>query len=119
MGDLFKKDPARETNKIKSVQNEQTMPEITGKVGTLQVEELPSASDILELTASLRKMRTEEQQLLQIKQDLLKKQQDLKSRLVKEIAEKKIAIDDLKSEIPGIQNSCRKLGQVLGVDIYR
>jgi hypothetical protein len=121
--DSFKKGPAPETIKITSAQNEQNMPqepkipETTGKV-TPQVEEEPNAPDILELSASFQKMRTEEQELLETKQVLLKKEQDLQGKLVIEIARKKTAIDELKSEIPDIQNRCRQLGRVLGVDIY-
>jgi sulfur relay (sulfurtransferase) DsrC/TusE family protein len=122
--DLFKKGPAPETNKITSVQNEQNMPqepktpETADKVDSPQVEELPNVPDVLDLSVSFQKMRTEEQELLETKQALLKTQQDLQSKLVKEIAKKKMAIDELKSEIPDIQNRCRQLGQVLGVDIY-
>jgi hypothetical protein len=121
---LFKKDPAPETNKITSVQNEQNMPqgpktpETTDKVDSPQVKKLPNAPDVLDLLTSFQKMRTEEQELLKIKKGLLVTQQDLQSKLVKEIDKKKMAIDELKSEIPDIQNSCKQLGQVLGVDIY-
>lgn len=124
MVDLFRKGPAPETIKITSVQNEQDMPqepktpETTDKADTPQVEELPNAPDILELSASFQKMRTEEQELLEVKQALLKTQQDLQLKLVKEIDKKKMAIDKLKSEIPAIQNGCRQLGQALGIDIY-
>jgi predicted transcriptional regulator len=124
MRDLLKKDSASETNKTTSAQNEQNMPqwfktpETTEKVDSAQVEHLPDAPDVLDLSASFQKMRTEEQELLEIKQTLLKKQQDLQSKLMKEIEEKRMAIDKLKSEIPDIQNRCRQLGQVLGVDVY-
>jgi vacuolar-type H+-ATPase subunit I/STV1 len=83
-----------------------------------QVEEQQDAPEVLDLLASLQKMRTEEQQLLETKEDLLATERDLQSRLVKEIDKKRKAIDDLKSEIPAIQNRCKQLGQVLGVDIH-
>jgi hypothetical protein len=70
------------------------------------------------MLTSFQKMRTEEQELLEIKQGLLVTQQNLQSKLAKEMDKKKMAIDELKSEIPGIQNICKQLGQVLGVDIY-
>jgi predicted transcriptional regulator len=114
----FKKDLALETNKITSVQNEQYLTETTDKVDSLQVEESPDTHDILDLSASFQKMRTEEQELLETKQALLKTQKDLQSKLVEEIDKKKKAIDELKLEIPAIQNRCRRLGRVLGVDIY-
>ena len=125
MVDLFKKGPAPETIKITSVQNEQDMPqepktpETTDKEDNPQVEELPNAPDILELSASFQNMRAEEQELLEIKQALLKTQQDLQCKLVKEIDKKKMAIDELRSEIPDIQNRCRQLAQLLEVDVYK
>jgi hypothetical protein len=123
--DVSKKDPAPDTNKITSIQNEQNMPqgpnpsETTDNAGSPQVEESSDAPDVLDLLTSFQKMRREEQELLEIKQTLLERQQDLQSKLVKEIDKKKMVIDDLKSEIPAIQNRCKQLGQVLGVDIYK
>ena len=123
MLDSFKKDPAPETVEITLIQNEQNthqepnIPETTDTV-IPRVEEQSNASDVSELSASFQKMRTEEQELLETKQALLKKEQDLQGKLVIEIARKKMAIDDLKAEIPDIQNRCRQLGEVLGVDIY-
>ena len=87
------------------------------QVNRPQVEKSSGAPDLLGLLASLQKMRTEEQELLEIKQDLLAKEGDLQSKLVKEIDKMKMAIDELRSEIPDIQNRCRQLKQALGVDI--
>jgi len=115
----FKKDLAIETNKITSVQNEQNVTETTDKVDRSRVKESPVTPNLLDLSESFQKMRTEEQELLETKQALLKAQQDLKSKLVEEIDKKKKAIDELKLEIPDIQNRCRRLGRMLGVDIYR
>jgi flagellar motor protein MotB len=120
----FKKDPILEINKITLVQNEQNKPQVsktletTAKVDIPQVEEGLSAPDVLDLTASFQKMRTEEQELLETKQALLRTQQDLQSKLIKEMDKKKTAIDELKLEIPDIQKRCKRLGQLLGVDIY-
>jgi hypothetical protein len=86
------------------------------KLGALQTEEGSTDSNLLGLLESFQKMRTEEQKLFEIKQHLLTTQQDLQSRLVKEIDKKKMAIDNLKSEIPDLQNRCKQLGQVLGID---
>jgi len=60
-------------------------------------------------------MRAEEQELLETKQVLLKKQQDLQSKLLKEIDKKKMAIDELKSEIPTLEGRCKELAQALGI----
>ena len=124
-----KKSQLPKTNRIKSLQNEQNMhqrseaPEATDKADSPQIgallNALLNAPEVLELSASFQKMRTEEQELKEIKQALLKTQEDLQSKLVKEIDKKKTAIDKLKSEIPAIQNRCKQLGQVLGVDIYK
>ncbi|HMK94094.1 MAG TPA: hypothetical protein VK536_01715 [Candidatus Limnocylindrales bacterium] len=125
MVDLFKIGPAPGTTKISSVQSEQDAPqerkkpESAERANALQTGGFPNAPDILELSASFQKMRMEEQELLGIKQALLKTQQDLQLKLVKEIDKKKLAIEALRSEIPTIQNRCRQLGQVLGVDIYK
>jgi hypothetical protein len=123
MADLFKKDPASETIKITSIQNDQDMPQEpktpgpTGKADIPPVEEQLDAPDISELSTSFQKMRTEEQELLEIKQALLKTQQNLQRKLVNEIDKKKMAINELRSEIPDIQNRCRQLAQMLGEDI--
>ena len=122
MASLFKKDPASETIKITSIQNDQDMPpepkkpETTGKADIPQIEEPPYALDISELSASFQKIRTEEQELLGIKQALLKTQQNLQRKLVDEIDKKKMAINELRSEIPDIQNRCKQLAQMLGED---
>jgi tRNA uridine 5-carbamoylmethylation protein Kti12 len=122
MVDLFKNDSTSETNKMTSIQNEQSMPQEpkTPEIPEQdpQVEDLPNSPNALDLPASFQKVRTEEQELLEIKQALLKKEQDLQRRLVEEIDKKKIAIDKLKAEITDLQNRCRQLGQSLGVDIY-
>ena len=69
------------------------------------------ASDLL---ASFQKMRTEEQTLLETKEDLLAKERDLQSKLVEEIGKKKIAIDVLKSEVQNLEARCKEMSQALG-----
>jgi len=78
-----------------------------------QIEESTNTPDV-DLLASFQKMRTEEQELLEIKEDLLTKERDLQSKLVKEIDRKKVAIDVLKSEIQNLENKCQEMAQVLG-----
>jgi gas vesicle protein len=119
MRDVFKKDPSSETDKIELLKNEQEMSQTSEEpeqVVALQNDETSNNPGVLDLLESFQKMRTEEQKLFEIKQHLLTTQQDLQSRLVKEIDKKKIAIDNLKSEIPDLQNRCKQLGQVLGID---
>ena len=78
------------------------------------VEEPKEAPDVLHLLTSLQKMRAEEQELLETKEDLLAKERDLQSKLVKEIDKKKIAIDVLKSEVQNLENRCKEMAQALG-----
>ena len=84
-----------------------------------KVEEQQDAPDVLELLASLRKMRTEEQELLETKEDLVATERDLQSKLVKEINKKKKATGKLKSEITIIQKRCEQLEKALGVNTYK
>ena len=84
-----------------------------------QILELPNTPDVLDLLAAFQKMKIDEQELLKIKQVLLTTQQELQSKLEEEVNKKKMAIDELKSEIPDLQNKCRQLGQILGIDILK
>jgi hypothetical protein len=86
-----------------------------GQVKSPQIEESTISPDILELLSSLQKMGTQEQELLEAKEDLLGKEQDLRSKLLKEIDKKKIAIDVLKSEVQNLENRCKEVAQALGV----
>ncbi|HMK94095.1 MAG TPA: hypothetical protein VK536_01720 [Candidatus Limnocylindrales bacterium] len=82
-----------------------------------QAEASRDPPDFVNLLASLRKMRTEEQQLLEVKRDLLATERRLHSKLIAEIDEKKEAIDELRSEILASENICKQIGQVFGVDM--
>ena len=84
-----------------------------------KVEEQQDALDALDLLASLQKMRTEEQELLETKEDLLVTERDLRSKLVKEINKKKKATGKLKSEITIIQKRCEQLEKAVGVNTYK
>jgi hypothetical protein len=90
-----------------------------GQIDHQQSEELPNTPDILDLVESFQKVRTEEQRLLEIKQQILAKQHDLQNKIVKEIEKKKATIANLTSEIPDLQNRIKNLRQALGVDIYK
>ena len=90
----------------------QKIPETIAKVDRPQTEELPNASNLLDLLTSFQEMRTEEQKLLGIKQHLLTTQQDLYIKLAKEIDKKKETIANLTLEIPNLQNKCHQIGEV-------
>jgi hypothetical protein len=86
-----------------------------GQVKGPQIEEAINTPEILDLLASFQKMRTEEQELLETKEDLLAKRRDLQGKLVKEIDKKKVAIDVLKSEVQNLENQCKEMAQALGI----
>ena len=85
------------------------------QIDALQIAESPNSINDLDLLASLQKMKTEEQALLEQKQRLVATEQNLHNKLVKEMERKKIAIKSLKTEILGHINRCEELSQVLGV----
>jgi predicted transcriptional regulator len=86
----------------------------TSKKDLPPIEESSNAPDVSDLLASFQKMRAEEQELLETKEDLLAKERDLQSKLVKEIDKRKIAIDVLKSEVQNLENRCKEMSQILG-----
>jgi predicted transcriptional regulator len=86
----------------------------TSKKDSPPIEESSNAPDVSDLLASFQKMRTEEQELLETKEDLLAKERDLQGKLAKEIDKKKIVIDVLKSEVQNLENRCKEMTQALG-----
>jgi len=89
----------------------------TSKEDSPPIEESANAPDVADLLASFRKMRSEEQELLETKEDLLARERDLQDKLVKEIDRKKIAIDVLKSEVQNLENTCKEMAQALGIPV--
>jgi hypothetical protein len=85
------------------------------QIDDLQISESPNSSNDLDLLASLQKMKTEEQALLEQKQRLVTTEQNLHNKLIKEMERKKIAIKNLKTEILDHINTCEELSQGLGV----
>ncbi len=79
-----------------------------------QFQDSSSSINDLDLLAALQKMKAEEQELLEQKQRLLATEQNLHSKLIKEMDKKKTAINNLKTEIPDIINRCNDLSQALG-----
>ena len=110
-----------ESDEMRIKNETKTAPEtqITDKLDLTEIGEVLNAPDLLEQVASFQKMSAEEQELLAIKRGLIMTKQELQSRLAEEMDKKKITIDELKSEIPGLQNECKQLGQLLGVDIFK
>jgi predicted transcriptional regulator len=86
----------------------------TSKKDSPAIEESTNTPDVSDLLASFQKMRTEEQELLETKEDLLAKERDLQSKLFKEIDRKKIAVDELKLTIQNLENRCKEMEQALG-----
>jgi len=87
------------------------------QVESPQIAESSNTPDILELLESFQKMKTEEQELLEQKQNLLTTIQNLHNKLIEEIDRKKTAINNLKTEIPELQNKYKKIAQALGIPV--
>ena len=87
------------------------------QIDALQIAESPNSINDLDLLASLQKMKTEEQALLEQKQRLVATEQNLHNKLVKEIESKRATIANLISEITDLQNRTKQLGEALGIDI--
>lgn len=124
---LIVKDPPRpnshrEANKIASIPSEQEntqklkSPQEAEQPDYLQTAKTVNNSDMFQLLESLQKMRAEEKRLLELKQQILTKQRDLKDALVKEMEKMKASIADLTSEIPDLESKTQKLGEALGID---
>jgi hypothetical protein len=82
-------------------------------------DKMPEDAKIVDLLATFNKMKTEEQRLLGLKHQMLTQQNELQNTLIKEIEKKKAAIATLVSEIPDLQKENQKLGELLGIDIYK
>jgi hypothetical protein len=124
MRELLKKNPETQTDNTISIQSTQEIPQESELQKQIEQIDYPENIDlqkapISELLESYQKMKAEEQRLLDIKQEIIAKQKDLQSELAKEIEKKKMAIANLISEIPSLQNKTQKLGEALGIDIYQ
>ena len=69
--------------------------------------------DVSELYISYQKLKTEELELLERKQELLSTEQDLRESLLTEITKKKKAIEALHLEISALENICREISEGL------
>ena len=123
MFEPFKKESDLESNKITSIPKVKTISQKSEKTQTTdrsqqieypQFQEPSNPINDLDLVASLQKMKTEEQALLEQKQRLLTTEQNLHTKLVKEMDKKKTNINALRTEIIDRINRCDKLSQALG-----
>ena len=104
---------------LRDVFKKNTPPDSNEIADNLQIDESPDISNVPDLVLSLQEMNTKEQELLRVKQRLMETQQNLQSKLVKEIEKKKTTINDLISQIENLQNTSKRLSQVLKVDSYQ
>ncbi len=118
----FKRDPDLESDKITLISKVNTMPQKletpqttdrSQQIDYPQFQESSNSINDLDLLPSLQRMKAEEQQLLENKQLLLVEEQNLRSKIVKEIDKKKTAINNLKTEISDLLNRCKELSQAL------
>ena len=83
------------------------------QIGQPNTEEPLDATSTSEIFSILQEMKSEEQELIEQKQGLLKKQQELRSLLIQEIDKKKKTIQELKSEVTALQKTCTEISQAL------
>jgi hypothetical protein len=87
------------------------------QANTSQLEKLPKNFNVIELIAYFQKLKLEEQRLIDIKQQLLSKQNDLQNIILREIEKTKEAITNLNSELPDLQNKTKLLEEATAIDI--
>jgi hypothetical protein len=71
--------------------------------------------DVSDLFATYEKLKTEEQELVDCKQNLLATEQSLRNRLKLEICKKKKDIKELQVEIAALENTCEEIKLELGI----
>jgi hypothetical protein len=92
--------------------------EETGQIIHVELEKLAINPDVSDLLTSYREIRAEEQRLLEIRQQTLSKQNDLKNKLIKAIEKRKASITNLTSEIAYLNNRNLLLEQALDSNIH-
>jgi len=70
-----------------------------------------------ELISTFRKIKTEELELTEKKQELYSKEKELRRKIMQEIANKQKTIQELKAEIQTLQDGCYNLTQALCADL--
>jgi hypothetical protein len=84
-----------------------------GQIETQSYYQSLNSLDVSELILSYQKLKTEEQELIESKQNLQEMEQDLRGRLIREICKKKKAVEELRDEINFIQNICKEIDKEL------
>jgi hypothetical protein len=110
-------DSDRIAQKIKTVPQKlekQQTPDRSKQKDYQQFQDSSSLINDLDVLGALQKMKTEEKELLEQKQHLLVKEQDLHIKLIKEMDKKKTTINNLNTEISAIVDRCNDLSQALG-----
>jgi hypothetical protein len=82
-------------------------------------DESLDALNISQMFSLFQKMKSEEQELLEQKQDLLKMERELQSLLIQEIGKKKKTIQELKSDVSDLQKTCQEISQALEISTNR
>jgi hypothetical protein len=81
----------------------------------LGFNELMNSLEVSELFACYEKLRREENELEDSKQELLEIEHGLRVKLNREIHRKKKSIEELEGEISAIKAECNEIEQVLGL----
>lgn len=103
MVELLQNEQETESNKIVTISSAEKTPES------------PAIQTVYDLIASFQKIKQEEQNLTEQKQELMATEKDLKNRILIEIEKKKQAIQDLNTEISALQRRCNELTLALGL----
>ena len=85
------------------------------QVDPLQISEVPNSTGDLDLLTSLQSLKAEELALIEQKQRLIAREQNLYSELVKKIEKKKLTIANLASEVGDLQSKTKLLGEALSI----
>jgi len=90
----------------------------TAKENQAKIESSPNEVNVSDLIATLKNVKTEEQELLSKRKELQTTQNDLTNQVKTEIDAKKTVISGLKSEIAFLQNKCNELERALGIPVF-
>lgn len=90
----------------------------TGKEDQLATEFSPNDVNVSDMLATLKSIKTEEQELLSKRQKLQTTQKELLGQVISEIDTKRKAVAALKSEVVFLQNKCNELERAIGIPVY-
>ncbi len=103
---------------MEEIQEESESHKIVISASPTEVEDASELSSS-DLIATLKNIKTEEQELLRQKEQLQTTESELRNQAISEIDEKKKVLKGLKSEINFLQNKCNELEQALGISVYK